>query len=64
VIGITEVVDLLLKAGASPSVVTKQVIKPSAKLRQSNITTELFMNKDGSKTDETLHDQCIFKCRK
>ena len=27
-------------------------------------TTELFINKDVSKTDETLHDECIFKCRK
>ena len=25
---------------------------------------ELFMNKDVSKTDETLQDECIFKCRK
>ena len=23
------------------------------------MTTELFMNKDVSKSDETLHDQCI-----
>jgi len=28
------------------------------------MTTELFINKDFSKTDETLHDECIFKCRK
>jgi hypothetical protein len=33
----TEVVDLLLKAGASLSVVNNQVIKPSVNLRQSNI---------------------------
>jgi hypothetical protein len=32
-----EVEDLLLKAGASLSVVNKKVIKPSVKLRQSNI---------------------------
>jgi hypothetical protein len=36
----TEVVDFLLKAGASLSVVTNEVNKPSVKLRQSNI--ELF----------------------
>jgi hypothetical protein len=35
--GNTEVVNLLLKAGASLSVVTNDVIKPSVKLRQSNI---------------------------
>ena len=35
--GITEVVDLLLKAGASLSVLDNEVIKPSIKLRQSNI---------------------------
>ena len=35
--GKTEIVDLLLKAGASLSVVNNQVIKPSVKLRQSNI---------------------------
>jgi hypothetical protein len=28
------------------------------------MTTELFIDKDVSKTDETLHDECIFKCRK
>jgi hypothetical protein len=28
------------------------------------MTTELLINKDVSKTDETLHDECIFKCRK
>jgi hypothetical protein len=28
------------------------------------ITTELFIDKDVSKTDETLHDECTFKCRK
>ena len=28
------------------------------------MTIELFINKDVSKTDETLHDECIFKCRK
>ena len=33
----TELVDHLLKAGASFSVVNSQVIKPSVKLRQSNI---------------------------
>jgi hypothetical protein len=26
--------------------------------------TELLINKDVSKTDETLQDECIFKCRK
>jgi hypothetical protein len=35
--GRKEVVDLLLNAGASLSVVTKQVIKLQVKLRQSNI---------------------------
>jgi ankyrin repeat protein len=35
--GNTEVVDHLLKAGASLSVVTNEVIKPSVKLRQSHI---------------------------
>jgi hypothetical protein len=35
--GRTEVVDLLLKAGASLCVVDNEVIKPSVKLRQSNI---------------------------
>jgi ankyrin repeat protein len=35
--GRTEVVDLLLRAAASLSVVDNQVIKPSVKLRQSNI---------------------------
>ena len=35
--GKTEVVDHLLKAGASLSVVTNEVIKSSVKLRQSNI---------------------------
>jgi ankyrin repeat protein len=33
----TEVVDLLFRAGASLSVVNNQVIKPTVKLRQSNI---------------------------
>ena len=28
------------------------------------MTTELFIIKDASKTDETLHDECSFKCRK
>jgi len=28
------------------------------------MTTELLINKDASKTDETLHDACIFKCRR
>jgi hypothetical protein len=28
------------------------------------MTTELFIDKDVSKTDETLHDECIFKSRK
>jgi hypothetical protein len=28
------------------------------------MTTELFINKDVSNTDEVLHDQCIFKCKK
>jgi hypothetical protein len=28
------------------------------------MTTELFIDKDVSKTDETLHDECIFKCRR
>ena len=27
------------------------------------MTTQLFINKDVSKTDETLDDECIFKCR-
>jgi len=31
------VVELLLKTGDSPSVVDEEVIKPSVKLRQSNI---------------------------
>jgi ankyrin repeat protein len=35
--GNTEVVDHLLKAGASFSVVTNEVIKPSVKLRESHI---------------------------
>jgi hypothetical protein len=35
--GETELVDLLLKAGASPSIVDNVVIKPSVKLRESNI---------------------------
>jgi ankyrin repeat protein len=35
--GNTEVVDHLLKAGASLSVVTNEVIKSSVKLRQSHI---------------------------
>ena len=35
--GNTELVDLLLMSGASPSVVDNEVIKPSVKLRQSNI---------------------------
>jgi ankyrin repeat protein len=35
--GKTEVVDHLLKAGASISVVTNEVIKSSVKLRQSHI---------------------------
>jgi hypothetical protein len=35
--GRKEVVYLLLKAGASLSVVDNEVIKPSVKLRQSNI---------------------------
>ena len=28
------------------------------------MTTEFFINKYVSKTDETLNDECIFKCRK
>jgi hypothetical protein len=28
------------------------------------MTTELFINKDVGKTYETLHDECIAKCRK
>jgi hypothetical protein len=28
------------------------------------MTTVLFINKDVSKRDETLYDECIFKCRK
>ena len=28
------------------------------------MTTELFINKDVSKIDESLHDKCVFKCRK
>jgi ankyrin repeat protein len=35
--GHKEVVELLLKTGSSLSVVDKKVIKPSVKLRQSNI---------------------------
>jgi hypothetical protein len=35
--GKTEVVEVLIKAGASLSLVTNQVIKPSVNLRQSNI---------------------------
>jgi hypothetical protein len=35
--GYTEVTKVLLEAGASLSAVDKQVIKPSVKLRQSNI---------------------------
>ena len=35
--GKSELVDLLLKSGASLSVVDNKVIKPSVKLRQSNI---------------------------
>ena len=35
--GKTEMVDHLLKAGASLSVENNRVIKPSVKLRQSNI---------------------------
>ena len=35
--GKTELVDLLLKSGASPSVLDNEVIKPSVKLRESNI---------------------------
>ena len=35
--GKTEVADLLLKAGASHSVMDNKVIKPSVKLRKSNI---------------------------
>jgi hypothetical protein len=35
--GKTEVVDLLLKSGASLSVMNNEVIKPSVKLRHSNI---------------------------
>ena len=28
------------------------------------MTTELFVDKDVSKTNETLHEECILKCRK
>ena len=35
--GQTEVIKVLLEAGASLSAVNKHVIKPSVKLRQSNI---------------------------
>ena len=35
--GNTKLIDLLLKSGASPSVVDNEVINPSAKLRESNI---------------------------
>ena len=35
--GNTELVDLLLKSGASLSLVDNEVINPSAKLRESNI---------------------------
>jgi hypothetical protein len=41
--GYIEIINLLLKAGASPSVVDDDVIKPSVKLRQSNI--KLFKEK-------------------
>jgi hypothetical protein len=27
------------------------------------MTTELFVDKDVSKTNETLHEECILKCR-
>jgi hypothetical protein len=36
-VGKIEVVDLMIKAGASLSVVNNEVIKPSVKLRHSNI---------------------------
>ena len=35
--GLTDVTKVLLEAGASPSTVENDVIKPSVKLRQSNI---------------------------
>ena len=35
--GHTDVTNALLEAGASPSAVNNDVIKPSVKLRQSNI---------------------------
>jgi hypothetical protein len=35
--GHKDVIEVLLEAGASLSAVDKQVIKPSVKLRQSNI---------------------------
>jgi ankyrin repeat protein len=35
--GNAEVVDLLLKSGASPSVADSEVINPSVKLRETNI---------------------------
>jgi ankyrin repeat protein len=34
--GLTDVTKVLLEAGASPSAVDNDVIKPSVKLRQSN----------------------------
>jgi ankyrin repeat protein len=47
--GHKEVVELLLNAGASLSVVAEKVIKTSIKLRQSNIkhfkTTQLYITK-------------------
>jgi hypothetical protein len=41
-LGQTEVVDLLLKSGASPFVVNNKVIKHSVKLRQSNINAAVL----------------------
>jgi hypothetical protein len=37
--GHSDITNILLEAGASPSAVDNDVIKPSVKLRQSNIKT-------------------------
>ena len=36
-VGHRDMTEALLEAGASPSAVNKKVVKPSVKLRQSNI---------------------------
>jgi hypothetical protein len=40
--GNIDVTKVLIEAGASLSAVDNKVIKPSVKLRQSNITTQLY----------------------